>query len=488
MNTNKNIFIIIFVLSLLSPSYALAIPAFPGAEGMGAASVGGRGGTVYKVTNLNDSGSGSFRAACEASGARYVVFTVSGVIDLLTPVIIDDPYITIAGQTSPGGICISGSQTNINTHDVIVTYMRFRLGQTHVTAQNAEQIGDAVEIGAYTTIITNPTQYNIIFDHCSFSWGIDETVSAVCATSDVTFSWCIFGGGLYNSVHPESPHSAGFMAWAKYSQNMRISIHHSFFCFNMFRNPENNYQSFIDSTNNVNYYFQTTYSHEVGNQSGYKSTANIIGNYQKTTGSVSTRYTRSAYILDYALNPEPRIYMTGCLDGTRDSQADPQWSAQEYWHDALLSTNWRRDTPWPTVGFTGNGIPVSATAMDATYASYVVANAGATAPFRDSVDTAAITHYENNTGSFINGTDVDTLSEIKALVNLTSPAPPSDTDNDGMADSWETTNGLNTASNDSSLDKDGDGYTNIEEYFQYLSGKNNTSSSRPSAPILRIIE
>src|SRR5690554_3825332 len=109
------------------------IPAFPGAEGGGAFSFGGRGGKVITVTNLNDSGPGSFREACEQGGARIVVFNVSGIIKLESPLIVRAPYITIAGQTAPGdGICIAGESFWINTHDVVIRHTRFRRGETWV--------------------------------------------------------------------------------------------------------------------------------------------------------------------------------------------------------------------------------------------------------------------------------------------------------------------------------------------------------------------
>lgn len=454
-------------LLILLPSIAFALPAFPGAEGMGADTVGGRGGTVYIVSNLNDTGAGSFRAACEASGPRYVTFTVSGVIDSVTPIIITNPYITIAGETSPGGIVISSSQTNINTYNVIVRHMRFRLGATRVTSGNAEQIGDAVEIGAYSEIITDPVQYNIIFDHCSFSWGVDETVSAVCNTSDVTFSYCSFTSGLYLSVHPESPHSAGFIAWAKFAQNMRISIHHSFFGYNMFRNPENNYQSFIDGVNNVGYGHETTRTWEVTNVVDYTATANAIGCYTKT--DLSTSYGRTIYIIQYTTpTPSPIIYMTGCLDGSRTSQSDPQWSVQEYFHDALASTDFRTETPYSTLGFSGTGIPVTATVMSEAYASTIVGNAGATKPVQDGVDITAVANYEAGTGGFTNSADVDTIIEIEALVNLSSPAAPTDSNSNGIADDWEvaTFGGLVSATDDYF----GQGYNNIEYYLHYKTG------------------
>jgi hypothetical protein len=116
-------------VSIRPECISLSIPAFPGAEGAGAFTLGGRGGRVIKVVNLNDSGPGSLRAAVEAEGPRIVVFCVSGIIMLGTPLSISNPFITIAGQTAPGdGICIRGQTTEINTHDVVLRYLRFRRG------------------------------------------------------------------------------------------------------------------------------------------------------------------------------------------------------------------------------------------------------------------------------------------------------------------------------------------------------------------------
>ena len=135
------------------------IPAFPGAEGGGKFSFGGRGGKVIVVTNLNDDGPGSFRWACEQGGARIVVFNVAGIIRIKTPLIIRAPYITIAGQTAPGdGVCVAGETVWINTHDVIIRYMRFRRGETWVGRRD-DAIGG------------NPIG-NIMIDHVSASWGL----------------------------------------------------------------------------------------------------------------------------------------------------------------------------------------------------------------------------------------------------------------------------------------------------------------------------
>ena len=140
------------------------IPAFPGAEGGGAYSFGGRGGRVITVDNLNDSGPGSFRDACEQGGARIIVFNVAGIIKLKTPVIVRAPYITIAGQTAPGdGVCIAGESFEIDTHDVVVRHMRFRRGETYVGRRDDSFGGNPIG--------------NIMIDHCSTSWGLDENIS-----------------------------------------------------------------------------------------------------------------------------------------------------------------------------------------------------------------------------------------------------------------------------------------------------------------------
>ena len=161
--------------------------------------------------------------------------------------------------------------------------------------------------------------------------------------------------------------------------------------------------------------------------------------------------------------------MTGCLDGTRDSQEDPQWSVQEYWHDVTASADWQRSTPWATTGYLGDGIAVTATTMSSTYASTIVSNAGATKPFRDGVDTTAASNYEADTGSFTNATDVDSIGEITTLVDLTSPSPSTDSDSDGMSDAWETAE-FGGLTQTAIGDYDSDGYDNIEEYFHYLAG------------------
>ena len=168
--------------------------AFPTAEGYGKYTVGGRGGKVYEVTNLNDSGEGSLRAAVEAEGPRTVVFRVSGTIDLKRALSIKNPYITISGQTAPGdGICIKRYPLNIGADEVIIRYIRVRLGN---------------ETGNDTDAISCRYRKNIILDHVSASWSIDETMS-VYHCENVTIQWCMITESLFNSNHVKGSHGFG---------------------------------------------------------------------------------------------------------------------------------------------------------------------------------------------------------------------------------------------------------------------------------------
>src|SRR5699024_11063901 len=244
------------------------IPAFPGAEGGGMYTFGGRGGEVYVVTNLNDSGPGSFRAACESVGPRIVVFNVAGIIHLKSPIIVKAPYITIAGQSAPGdGICIAGESFWINTHDVIIRYMRFRRGNTNV-ARRDDAVGG------------NPVG-NIMIDHVSASWGGDENMSIYrhmfdpgdgskrkkYGTVNVTIQNSIFSEGLdtYN-------HGFGSTLGGENATFMR-----NLWADNTGRNPSNGWNGVFNFVNNVvfNWYHRSL---DGGN---YTAQWNIINNYFK---------------------------------------------------------------------------------------------------------------------------------------------------------------------------------------------------------------
>jgi pectate lyase len=208
------------ILALIPNVYAEdipSIPAFPGAEGYGAMTRGGRGGKVIMVTNLNDTGPGSLRDACETEGPRIVVFTVSGTITLESRLRISNPYITIAGQTAPGeGICIKKYPLSINASEVIIRYIRVRLGDE--TGDDADAIS-----GRY--------HKNIILDHVSASWSIDETVS-IYYCENVTVQWCLISESLYDAGHVKGAHGYGGIWGSNYS-----TYHHNLLAHHSSRNP-----------------------------------------------------------------------------------------------------------------------------------------------------------------------------------------------------------------------------------------------------------
>ncbi|MHC4728645.1 MAG: pectate lyase family protein, partial [Planctomycetota bacterium] len=226
----------------------LAMPAFPGAEGFGAMSVGGRGGKVLFVTNLNDSGPGSLRAAVESDGPRIVIFRVSGNITLKSRLSVNKPYITIAGQTAPGdGICLKDHAFSISADHVIVRHIRCRI------ADNAGSESDALSISS---------GQNIIVDHCSASWSVDETLSASARDKlgNVTVQWCIISESLNDSSHHKGAHGYGSLIRGGHGNG--YTFHHNLYAHHHARLPRpGNYNDcsidpdgfILDFRNNVIY-------------------------------------------------------------------------------------------------------------------------------------------------------------------------------------------------------------------------------------------
>ena len=193
--------LLIFLPISSMTSGTLVIPAFPGAEGFGSTTPGGRGGKVMFVTNVNDSGPGSLRAACEAEGPRIVLFRVSGLISLVAPIVVKNPYLTVAGQTAPGdGVCLRNFTFNIATHDVVVRYLRSRLGD--LSGQEADSI----------TLLSGA--HDVVVDHCSATWSIDESLSLAGNVSNVTVQWCLIGNALNHSKHSKGDHGYGSLSRA----------------------------------------------------------------------------------------------------------------------------------------------------------------------------------------------------------------------------------------------------------------------------------
>ena len=456
------------------------LPAFPGAEGFGARTAGGRGGQVIKVINLNDSGPGSLREAVEAparnylngsyeyesmeaytarleaSGRRIVVFEVSGIINLESTLMITYPYITVAGQTSPGGILVTGYQTTVNTHDVIIRHMRFRVGSHRIAGGADPEKLDSFDIRGKGWNTNDG--YNIIIDHCSFSWGVDETFTITGGVNNTTVQWSIVSEGLSYAGHPKGEHSKGLMVSGKGQgeyPGTTVSLHHNYLTQNAARNPEiytpEGVDMTVDITNNVVYNWDGGRSP----QNGGAAKTNWVHNYVKQ-GVDSNSYSFEVRYSSPVSPAIPLIYVDGNIGSTRLIQSDPQWNVGVSWTSELLSEDFRQLTSWPAP-------PVNTTEMSYDYALEILSGVGATVPVRDSVDERVIGYFAAGTGALID--NVIYPDDFPLFEDLPAPA---DSDGDGMADSWEEAQEFNVGVNDSALDHDGDGYTNIEEYLHYL--------------------
>jgi pectate lyase len=426
----------------LAASLCQAQPlAFPGAEGFGRFTSGGRGGSVFEVTNLNDHGPGSLRAAIKARGPRTVVFRVSGTIVLQSELRIENGDLTIAGQTAPGsGICIRDYPINIFADNIIIRYIRVRLGDVHKLAEDAAS--------AFF-------QKDIIIDHCSFSWGTDEVLT-IRDNENSTVQWCLISESLSHSYHPKGDHGYGGI-WG----GMGASFHHNLLAHHTSRTPRFNGSRYhkqpekelVDYRNNViyNWGFNSAYGGEAGQQ-------NVLANYYK-----------------YGPGTKPKDRIIEPWD------SKGKWFVNDnfvYGFPEITADNWaggvqgkfrhsvRVDAPHPSA-------PVTTQTAEEAY-KLVLANVGAVLPKRDSVDSRIIQEVKSGTATYggIRGAGsgiIDSQTQVGGWPVLRSAPAPPDSDHDGMPDEWEIENGLNPADPvDRNRDRNGDGYTNLENYLNEL--------------------
>lgn len=433
---------ILILQPILGEEGPTLIRAFPEAEGFGAYSKGGRGGKVYHVTILEDNGPGSLRWAVEAEGSRIVVFDISGTIQLNKSLVIDNPFITIAGQTAPGdGICLRDATLVVAADHVIIRYLRCRLGDEGLS-------GDAISINSGR---------NIIIDHCSASWSLDEVLSSSTALpilSDLTVQWCFITEALNVNNH-------GFGSLIRGCCGARYSYHHNLYAHNRNRNPRpGNYDNpntpdadpnglLLDFRNNVIYNWEGSYA-------GYNADAesitklNYVGNY--LIPGPNSAPTGKAYREG---SPNNRGYFSGnCYNHLIP---DDPWSVVNFndWSDVQIST-YKQSVPFE------NSSILTQNVKD-TYQS-VIKHGGANIPQRDMVDLRIVENVQKGEGRIINS-----QKEVGGWPDLKSAAAPRDTDRDGMPDDWELKHKLNpNDAADGSSDADSDGYTNVEEYLNNI--------------------
>lgn len=465
------------------------IPAFPGAEGGGMYSFGGRGGKVYVVTNLDDRGPGSLREALEAGGPRIVVFNVAGIIRLNERIRIRAPYITIAGSTAPGdGVCVAGDTVEIDTHDVIIRHMRFRRGATWVGNRNDSFGGNPVG--------------NIMIDHVSASWGLDENMSMYrhmyqppdgskeqkLPTVNITIQNSIFSEALNTYQHSFGSTIGGYNS----------TFHHNLWASNNGRNPSVGMIYDFTFANNVVF----NWRHRTTDGGDHRSFYNIINNYYKP-GPVTPR---DKPIGHRFLKPESRRtkpqvddYGRAYVDGNI-VDGNPQVSANNWdggvqvdpiGDAATILKAIRADAPYPHAYL---DIEPASDAYER-----VLENAGATLPRRDAVDLRVVESVRTGKVTGAVGPNareqlsnpafseelIEKLIHEVSLGIITDIAqvggypdyrgePYLDTDTDGMPDGWETRHGLDPKdSSDATTDLNGDGYANIEDFINGLD---------PSAP------
>ncbi len=469
------------MLLVLAPGLAVAqtdtregalpdVKAFPSAEGFGSTTPGGRGGKVVYVTNLNDSGRGSLRHALSVeTGPRFVLFKVSGTIALSADIVIaeENSYVTVAGQTAPGdGIQLRNYTVSVayGAHDVVIRHLRCRPGQggVRIDPETGKSNGNVIN-GLLVYGPADQLVRNVVIDHCSVYWAVDENGEAFGMVQDTTFQWCIFAEGELHG-HEKGAHSMGMLigTGGANTREMSVSVHHCLFAHNAGRNPQAcaNYTGgdpsvIADIRNNLVYNWS-------GNNGGMFYSGpkvNFVGNLYIPGPDSTPR--NVAWLQGKALGT--RIYVEGNLGPERPAGAETDDWGVGFWDlDVWEQTNqsvdameadYRVGTPFPA--------PPVTTDPAADLEAIILPNAGATRPKRDPVDSRIVREVRGRTGAIGPSSDYPVLASVP---------PPADTDNDGMPDAWERAHGLDpTDPQDGPLTAT-NGYTNVENYLNELAG------------------
>jgi hypothetical protein len=353
----------------------------------------------------------------------------------------------------------------MNVHDVIIRFMRFRVGYSNAGNPDADM--DALQIWGSPSQYNNPNQqyhsYNIIIDHCSFAFGIDENVETAYTVYDITFSHNLNSFALRNPpvVHApgaENNHNLGGLHWGKYTNIIpRITLYANYYGSLTSRMPEANYDGFFDMQNNVAYNFfgGSTSGFYVVDSVNYNMSGNFINNY--TLGGPRSNSTYGV-ISSSAEIPNNSLYFTGNT-GCNIVGGDTEWCVGRQWQQYLLDISKKALTPFFTTGVSVISLQLSTKEL----ALEVVQNSGATIPVRDSLDTRAVNDFINETDGTWNG-GVTYPDDFPIFEDI---PPPLDSDSDGMADSWEIAM-FGSIAVTSNGDEDSDGYSNIEEYLHCL--------------------
>jgi len=438
--------------------------AFPGAEGFGALARGGRGGRVVQVTNLNDSGPGSFRDAVLQTGPRIVVFQVGGTITLNSTVVVSGAnrsFLTIAGQSAPGkGVQFKGFGITFTSgvHDVVVRNIRVRMGGVSTNDFSSSTMS------TYATSLSDKI-YNVIFDHCSFYWGYDETGRTYNYCENITWQWCIFEGVNHKFPSDTKLHVSKSLLMGAGPPNgarmKNISVHHCFMVNSAQRNPNIVGDGPSHIINNVVYNWQD-FGTQMENR-GNGAQVNLIGNYYKRGPSTNTRR-YAVGIHGPRSQPPGLVYVKDNIGPFRAFNTLDDWdivgngftSGPNGYMTLPAPQNLQRGNPWPD-----SPVPVSIAPVEQVV-DQVLETVGALP--RDEVDERAVNDFRRNTGRIRNSTELRP-SDWAQLPELKAGA---DDDRDGMSNLFEQFYGKGALDRNDPSDRNElapSGYTWIEEYL-----------------------
>ena len=472
------VMLVIWLLSFWTHVQAQTL-AFPSAEGFGRFASGGRGGSVCKVTNLNDSGAGSLRYCLGQSGPRTIVFTVSGIITLSSPVTVIPDNVTIACQSAPGqGVLIKGSLKFWNTDNVIMRFCRLR----PAPPTTGYTVGISVT-GPYAA-----TQYSI-FDHLSLGW-ISDDMFGLTSGSDpaqavnITVQWSIFSETVKDPAG-YSPGAQGATGGGVYNATGVLNVS---WLYNLYSNVNKRvphpgsgtrHQVVNQVLHNVrsgmeNIYFLARYQPTI---------ANVIGNWYRNPGT-NWGYTVLGcgwpnYTCNAAAEHASNIYFSGNVDTVRrpDAHIGSELSM------VLLqnANNFTVQSTTPNAGFPT--LPSQTTAANAY--TMVLAKVGAHRPYRDAIDQRAISDAANNVRRASCSATPGTI--CFNYPTYASGTVPADSDNDGIPNAWELSHGLNPNDPSDGRRIAANGYTNLENFLNELAGDNvgigsNMVISSPGSP------
>jgi hypothetical protein len=425
-----------------SAQTADGVVAFPGAEGAGRFALGGRGGRVLRVTNLDDSGPGSLRAAVEADGPRTVVFDIGGMIRLASPLTIRRGRITIAGQTAPGGgVTLRDHPLVVAADDVVIRHIRSRLGDESGTE------ADAVSI---------TRGRRIILDHISASWSVDETLSVGSrydppdrGIHDVTVQWSLIAESLNASGHAKGEH--GYGSLVRGGHGARMTFHHNLWAAHRARMPRpGNYNPPSVDPEGPRFEFRSNVFYDwSGGHAGYNADTESLSAYAFIGNAYIPGPDSAGRWAFEESNPLARAWFEGnTMDGT--VPADP-WSLV-------------RDSDRPGYRLAARPDWAEAARETAVEAELRVLTQVGAGRVRDAVDARIIEGVRNRTGHII-----DSQIQVGGWPALEAGSPWIDSDGDGMPDDWETVRGLDPVDPaDGNADRDGDGFTHLEDWLNSL--------------------